>query len=397
MQPSELFALGLGLTPPWKIDDIEFIDGEVHIKIDFEKGAKFDGLPVHDTSERVWRHLNFFKYPCYVHARVPRVTGADGKVSSVQVPWAHPGSGFTSDFEAFALSLVTNMPVSPASRILGVTDTRLWRLLHGYVKRSRASLDIGQPVRIGVDETAARRGHNYITVFVDLDARRVLFACKGHSSDTLREFKDFLKAKGANPNLVLEFSSDMSPSFMSGIEKYFPKATVTLDKYHLVAMVSKAVDETRKLETGKSKEYKRTRWFWLKNPSNLTEKEQAKLAEMLEVGAFPMTGKAYGIKLAFQELFKLSKSQANLAFYEWITMAFNAKVEPITKVAVTFFNARDKILSWFESHISNGILEGLHSVLQARKNAARGYKNTDNLITMSYLLHGKLNPVTHTK
>ena len=163
MQPSELFALGLGLTPPWKIDDIEFIEGEVQIKVDFERGAKFDGLSVHDTSERVWRHLNFFKYPCYVHARVPRVTGEDGKVTTVQVTWAHPGSGFTSDFEAFALSLVTNMPVSPASRILGVTDTRLWRLLHCYVKRSLESLDIGQPVRIGVDETAARRAHNYIT------------------------------------------------------------------------------------------------------------------------------------------------------------------------------------------------------------------------------------------
>ena len=163
MQPSELFALGLGLTPPWKIDDIEFIDGEVHIKVNFEKGAKFDGLPVHDTSERVWRHLNFFKYPCYVHARVPRVTGADGKVSSVQVPWAHPGSGFTSEFEAFALSLVTNMPVSPASRILGVTDTLLWRLLHSYVKRSRKSLDIGQPVRVGDDETADRSTSAYRT------------------------------------------------------------------------------------------------------------------------------------------------------------------------------------------------------------------------------------------
>jgi transposase len=265
------------------------------------------------------------------------------------------------------------------------------------VKRSRKSLDIGQPVRVGVDETAARRGHNYITVFVDLDAKRVLFACQGRSSDTLKEFKDFLKAKGANPKLVLEFSSDMSPAFMGGIEKYFPHATVTLDKYHLVAMVSKAVDETRKLEMKGSNEYKRTRWFWLKNPSKLTEKEKAKLAEMLELGAFPKTGKAYGIKLAFQELFKVHKSQANLAFYEWITMAFNAKVDPITKVAVTFFNARDKILSWFQSHISNGILEGLHSVLQARKNAARGYRNTDNLITMSYLLHGKINGPTHTK
>lgn len=110
MQPSELFALGFGLTPPWKIVDIEFIDGEVHIKVDFERGSKFDGLDVHNTTERKWRHLNFLKYPCYVHARVPRVKVEDGKVTTVQVPWANSGSGFMIDFAAFAIELVSQMP-----------------------------------------------------------------------------------------------------------------------------------------------------------------------------------------------------------------------------------------------------------------------------------------------
>lgn len=397
VQPTELFALGLGLTSPWKIVDFEFLDGEVHIYIDFERGAKFDGLPVHDTSEKVWRHLNFFKYPCFVHARVPRVISEDDKVSTVDVPWAKPGIGFTSDFEAFALSLVCQMPVSPAARILSMTDTRLWRLLHRYVQRCRESLDIGQPVRIGVDETSSKRGHNYITVFVDLDAKRVLFACEGRSSIALKQFRRFLSSKGANPKKVREFSSDMSPAFLSGINEYFPKAKVTLDKYHLVAMVSRAVDETRKLERGKSKEYKKTKWLWLKNPMNLTAKEQTKLTELLELNAFPITGKAYGLKLAFQEFFKVPKRQAESTLSLWLAMVWNANIHHMNDVAATFFNERDKILRWFESKISNGILEGLHSVLQATKNKARGYRNPQNLITMSYLLHGKLKTATHTK
>ena len=397
MQASELFALGLGLTSPWKIVDIEFIEGEVHIKIDFERGSRFEGCEVHDTSERKWRHLNFFKYPCYVHARLPRVKDKDGSVRTVEVPWAHPGSGFTMDFEAFALEMVSQMPVAPASRILGLRDTRLWRLLHGYVKRSLNQLDIGQPTRIGVDETAARRGHDYITVFVDLGAKRVLFACKGKSSDTLGEFKDFLVSKGANPELIESFSCDMSPAFLAGIDSFFPKANVTLDRFHLVALLSRAVDETRKAESKQFKHLKRTRWIWLKNPDNLTTKEQALYKRLLDEQAFPITGKAYGLRLAFQELFHLPRQMARDGLGQWIVTALDSQIEAIIKVAITFFNAADNILRWFETRISNGLLEGLHSVLQATKSKARGYRNPHNLITMSYLLHGKLNHSTHTK
>ncbi|QOJ10695.1 MAG: ISL3 family transposase [Chthonomonadaceae bacterium] len=397
MQPTELFALGLGLTPPWKIVDIEFIDGEVHIKVDFERGARFGGLEVHDTSERKWRHLNFFKYPCFIHARVPRVIGKDGKVATVQVPWAHAGSGFTMDFEAHAIELVSQMPVAPAARLLRLSDTRLWRLIHQYVKRTRDALGIGQPTRIGVDETAARRGHDYITVFVDLDARRVLYACQGRSGSALFEFKAFLKAKGADPAKVQAFTCDMGPAFLGGIAQAFPQASVTLDRYHLVALLTRAVDETRKAETKKATKFKRTRWLWLKNPTNLSEKEKLSLQELLEENAFPLTGKAYGLRLAFQELFKVPRCQAQTAFYEWIGMALASDIHAVVEVAVTFFNAADKILRWFETRISNGFLEGLHSVLQAAKNKARGYSNPQNLIAMSYLLHGKLRPATHTK
>jgi hypothetical protein len=156
VRESEWFALGLGLVSPWKVVDIEFIEGTVYVHIDFERGAKFEDLPVHDTVERSWRHLNFFKYPCVVKCRVPRVKDTDGSVRTVEVPWARPGSGFTMDFELHALSLMRQMPVLSAARELKVSDTRLWRVLRFHVERSFQAQDIGTPKRIGVDETAVR-------------------------------------------------------------------------------------------------------------------------------------------------------------------------------------------------------------------------------------------------
>ena len=84
---------------------------ELHIYIDFQKGYKFkddngNELPIHDTMQRTWQHLNFFQHKCFLHARVPRTKGLDSKVNLVQVPWARKGSGFTLLFEAYSMLLI---------------------------------------------------------------------------------------------------------------------------------------------------------------------------------------------------------------------------------------------------------------------------------------------------
>lgn len=361
----------------------------MHLYIDFDRTGRFNGLPIHDTVDREWRHADFFQFKCLLHAKVPRVKTPDGKVDTVEVPWARPGSGFTHLFEYQAISLMRQMPVAAAARILREHDTRLWRMLRTWVKKAHEEQEIGHPVRIGVDETAARRGHEYITVFVDLDARRVLFACEGRSGVALAQFRAFLESKGVVSER-LEFVCDMSPAFLSGIAEAFPRAKVTLDKFHLVAMLTKAVDETRKEESRKFGSLRGTRWLWLKNPSNLTPSQRAQLDTFLEANDFSQTARAYSFRLQFQEIFFHKRRAAARIFDSWLDMALESGLRHIEHVASTFFRMREHILHWFETRISNGILEGLHSVLQATKNKARGYKDPQNLIAMSYLLHGKL-------
>src|SRR5512142_2164813 len=169
MTPEELFGMALGLSRPWKVESSEIADGELRIRIGFEKGAKFGGLPVHDTVERSWRHLNFWQFATVLTARVPRVKGKDGKVTQVEVPWARPGSGFTALFEAVALTMMRSCPVCETARALGVDDMALWRLLERSVIRARAGADHSSVRRVAVDETSCRRGQDYISVFVDLD------------------------------------------------------------------------------------------------------------------------------------------------------------------------------------------------------------------------------------
>ena len=140
-----------------------------------ERGAKYAcpecGAPcaAHDFQDKSWRHLNFFQHHCYIHAAVPRVKCPEHGVRLVEVPWARKGSAFTLLFEQVALTLAREMPVSAAARIIEITDKRLWRIVEHYVAKAVAAFDLSAVRAVGLDETASKRGHNYVTVFIDMD------------------------------------------------------------------------------------------------------------------------------------------------------------------------------------------------------------------------------------
>jgi transposase len=125
------------------------------------------------------------------------------------VPWARTGSGFTLLFEALVMTLITAMPVRAAARLVGEHDTRLWRIVHHWVEAARARADFATVKRVAIDETAARRGHDYITLFVDIDQRRVLFVADGRDANTVAEFADDLEAHNG-ASRIKEVCIDMS-------------------------------------------------------------------------------------------------------------------------------------------------------------------------------------------
>ena len=169
-------------------------------------------------------------------------------VRRVGVPWARSGSGFTLLFEALLMAMVPAMPVNAVARQVGEHDTRLWRVLHHYVEQARANADASEVTRVAIDETAARRGHDYITLFVDIDQARVVFATDGKDAGTIAAFADDLTAHGGNPDAVSEVCIDMSPAFIKGTAESLPKAAVTFDKFHAVKIINEAVDQVRRAE-----------------------------------------------------------------------------------------------------------------------------------------------------
>jgi transposase len=397
MRDTTLMQQALGLTPPWTVvrSDFDTEAGRLDVEIDFTPGSRFAcptcgaaDCPAYDTQRKTWRHLNFFQHQAYLNARVPRVRCETCGIRQVNVPWARPDSGFTLLFEAMVMTMVSAMPVKAVARIVDEHDTRLWRVVHHYVDEGRARADASEVTRVAIDETAARRGHDYITLFVDIDQARVLFATEGKDAATVAAFAEDLAAHGGNPAAIEEVCIDMSPAFIKGVAESLPEAAVTFDKFHAVKIINDAVDQVRRAEQKGQSLLRGTRYIWLRNPNNLSERQRTTL-ESLPTRHLK-TARAYQIRLAFQELYDQPSEAAASYLKKWYFWATHSRLEPIIDAAHTVKRHWDGILRWFDSKIANGLIEGINSLVQAAKAKARGYRSTRNLKAMIYLLAGKL-------
>lgn len=408
-----LFTMALGLTPPWTVDKIEFTaEGQqLDLWLDFAPGATFTcpdcqaSCKVHDTSDRTWRHLDFFQHRTLLHARQPRVTCPEHGVKTVTPPWARPGSGFTLLMEAFVMALVENgMTPKAIGRLIGEHDTRVWRLLMHYVQAARMEADHSGVRAVGVDETSRRRGHRYVTVFADLDNSKVLFAVEGKDTGTIHAFRADLEAHGGRADQVTDVCLDMSAAFRKGFTEAFPEARQTFDNFHLMQVMNKAVDEVRRREQVTRPELKRTRHMWLKNDWNRTDREKAVFESLRDSNL--QTARATHLKAVFQDIFALTDPQeAEAALKRWYFWATHSRLTPMIRAARTIKRHWDGVLRWFHSRLTNGLMEAINGLIQAAKRQARGYRSTKYLITMIYVIGGKLkfklpplNPrLAHTK
>jgi transposase len=395
---NELFQVALGLLPPWLVDHCTFTPepGRLDIHLDFPRGSTFPcplcaaPCKAYDTQTLTWRHLDFFQHRTLLHARTPRVECSRCGVHRVHVPWARPDSGFTLLFEALLIQLVQAMPVRSAARLVREHDTRVWRVLHPYVDAARGQADHSSVTQVGMDETAARRGQDYVSLFVDLEQHKVLFVAPGKDAATVSDFAQDLKAHRGDPLSITEVSADMSKAFIKGVAEHLPNAALTFDKFHVVSLVNDAVDEVRRLERKLHPELSGTRYLWLKNPDNLTPHQEQQLETFDLTRCHLKTTRAYQIRLVFQDLYAQSPDVAELFLKRWYFWATHSRIQPIIDVAKTIRRHQDGILRWFTSRINNGILEGINSLVQAAKAKARGYRSTRNFATIIYLIAGKL-------
>jgi transposase len=400
MNSKQLFEIALGDIQPWFIEKIEFLEGddkakELHLHLDFAKGSTFrdeNGTPckAYDTKVHTWRHLNFFEHRCYLHAFVPRITGTDDKVKTVQVPWARRNTGFTLLFEAYSMSLIElEMPVSNVARLLGENDQRIWNVFHYWVGKAREGTCYEGITKVGLDETSTRKGHSYVTVGVDLDQRRVFEVAEGKDSKAVVQLGDFLEQHGSPKSGVGHLSIDMSPAFIAGCMDTFENGKITFDRFHVTKVVGDAMDKLRRQERAECELLKGHKYTLLKNPMKLSGKKMDQLFDLLEL--YPKIGEGYRLKELLKEFWDFDDPKLAEEFLDdWCKRADASGIFPFQGAARTIRAHWSGIVNYTMSKISNGILEGINSKVQFARKRARGYRNTKNFISMILFLCGKL-------
>jgi len=399
MDTIKLFEAALDIRSPWSIANCDFSaeDRRLVIQMVFAEGSRFacpgchaEGCAVHDTKPHRWRHMDFFQHRAFIEARVPRVRcDACDTVRMVDVPWARKNSGFTLLMESLIMELVRHMPVKPLARTMRVSDGALWRVIAFHVERAIATMDLSEVTQVGMDETSARRGHEYISVFYDLIKRRLIHVAEGKDATVVEDFVKSLTAHGGKAGAITEASCDMSPAMTKGIKEHLPKAEITFDKFHVFKLLTDAIDKVRRGEMRNDKTLKGSRYSLIKNPENLTAHQRKILEDVQQRNS--KLAEAYRLKETFRDVYaQANKSDARGMMKGWVTSALRSKIPAMVTAATTIRKRWKGILRWYDSRITNAVMEALNSLIQAAKRKARGYRTMRNLRLIAFLIGGKL-------
>jgi transposase len=396
---NQLFEAALGIARPWSVQGVDFDAGRkvLTIKVDFAAGTRFpvpgvEGLHrVHDTQMKRLRHLNFFQHECFLEVRTPRVTLPDGRVVLIEPEWVGKLSGFTLLFEALVLAMAQQMTFAAVAELTGLSWHRVHAICSRYVDLALAEADLSAVTAVAIDETSSRRGHNYLTIAADTQARKVVFVTEGKDAKTIARFAQYLAEHKATAEQVRSVSIDMSPAFIKGVTEHLPKARITFDKFHVVAHASTAVDATRRLEQRTDPSLKGLRWTLLKDRDRLSDESRADLDVLIAQAASKRTARAWLYREHLREI--LDRKQINVVsamLRQWCTNVLRSKVEPMKDVARMIRNHFDGIVAWSQTRQTNGFIEALNGLFQAAKRKARGYTRFTTMRTVLFLIAGKL-------
>lgn len=350
------------------------------------------------TGRRRWRALDLGTVPAFLEAEAPRVSCPEHGVVVAAVPWARHGAGHTRAFDDTAAWLATRTSKSAVVDLLRVT----WRTVGRIVQRVGADAvaagdRFANLARIGIDEISYKRGHRYLIVVVDHDSGRLVWAAPGRDEASLRRFFDLLgEERSAAITLV---SADAAEWIAKVVRERCPRATLCLDPFHVVKWATDALDEVRREvwnaarrggQRALAKELKGARFALWKNPENLTERQQGKLAHIQRTNA--RLYRAYLLKEQLRQVFQLRGAAALTLLAAWVKWAQRCRLPAFVKLAASIKKHRAGIEASLTHGLSNARVESVNTKLRLLTRIAFGFRSTEALIGLAMLSLGGLCP-----
>lgn len=353
-----------------------------------------------EGKSREWRHLGLFGITVKLRAEVHRVVCNRCGVRTTSVPWGRTGSVFTRQFEDEVAWFLQHTDQTSTATYFGISWITAGKIAQRVVAEKLDGALLEDLRFIGVDEISYGRPTKFLTVVVDHERGRVVWAAEGKSSETLGRFFQQLGTERASRIEVV--TMDMSAAYIKSVAEHVPNAETVFDRFHVVRLLLDAVDEVRREQqrvledTVDRKMLKKSRFALLKNPWNLTRKEKQKLAD-IQRNNRPLY-RAYLLKEAFQSIYDSSNlDQADQRFKDWYAWARRSRLRSFASLAETLRHYWPGIRRFIELRITNAPVEGYNSKIRMISHRAFGFHSAGALIAMIMLLCSgiTLSPLGH--
>ena len=358
---------------------------------------------------RVWRALDAGTVPVWVEADAPRVNCPTHGPTVIQVPWARHDAGHTRDFDDTVAWLAVHASKSMIVELLGVA----WRTVGSILARVAADIDAGVDRlaglrRIGIDEISYKRGHKFLTVVVDHDTGRLVWAAPGRDEDSLRAFFDLLGEERSRR--LTHVSADAAKWISVVVAERCPQAVVCMDPFHVIKWATEALDEVRRgtwnIARGgrpqqqvvrrrvswqrRAHELKRVRWALWKNPENLTAHQRHQLEWI--AGNHPSLFRAYRLKEGLRYVFSVKGDEGKDALNRWLAWASRSQLPAFVELARRIRRHRTQIDATLEHGLSNALVESTNTKIRLLTRVAFGFHGPEPLIALALLALGYPRP-----
>ena len=358
--------------------------------------AGYDG----GGGRRRWRALDLGATRAFVEAEAPRVCCRRHGVVVARVPWARQGSRFTREFEQQVAWLATQCSKTAACELMRISWYTVGRIIERVVaeEQTKRGDRLDGLRRIGIDELSYRTGQRYITVVVDHDSGRLVWAADGRDKKTVaRFFAELGKERSARLELV---SSDLGEWITRVVGEQCPQATLCLDPFHVVKLATDALDEVRREvwnqarkagDTAGARWLKGARWALWKRPERLTDRQRAKLSQIAKINE--RLFRAYLLKEQLRLVFHEPDTATAVALLgSWLAWARRCRIPSFVKLAKTISDHYTGIVATLTHRLSNARTEAINTTLRLICRRAYGFHSADALIALAMLTVGGLRP-----
>jgi len=344
--------------------------------------------PGYDTlGERYFEFVPIWGIAVFLLYRMRRVECPRCGIVVERVPWADGKQRHCKVYQAFLASWAEDLPWKRVAERFRTSWQTVYRAVAAVVAFGMARRDLTGVTAIGVDEVQYRKGHKYLTVVYQLDkhCRRLLWIGKDRTQESFAGFFTQMENSLEGFCVGIQFvCSDMWKAYLNAIRDAIPHALHVLDRFHIRGKFSEALDKVRRQEVARLKEeghdpvLAKSRWCFLKNRRNLTQKQKGHLKDLLRMNL--RTVKAYLLAEEFEQFWTYTyPAWARKFLANWTFRAMRSKIEPMKAVARTLRNHEELILNWFRAkkEINNGITEGLNLNVKLAFRKARGFRSDE--------------------